>query len=205
MNFNIKMEDIREMMKNDNVTSKDFAEIAMEESAELIQATTKIKRGRCTLTDKDNLIEEMADNILATMYLMESLGLTDEVSEKIEQKHSRNYKNAENQRFIRREKCKSLENTSKLLFNSIKLSKGSKPIIATALDENYAIVVELHLSYNLIYVQKYDSHSCEPELEDMLVDVPMFTETFFMEYNFEDEFKKIVQIVYNKYKQSILL
>ena len=70
---------IMKLKNDDAVTSSDFAEIAIEESTEMIQAITKIKRGRTSLTDRGNLVEEMADNILATLYLMESLELTDEV------------------------------------------------------------------------------------------------------------------------------
>lgn len=205
MYFDIEAESIRQMMVNDSIKSGDFAQIAMEESAEMSQAISKIKRGRCTLTDKDNLIEEMADNILATIYLMESLDLTTEVSEMLTKKHDRNRTNAENKRFLRREKCRSLENIQTLLLNSIKLAKGQKPIIATTIDDNYAIVVELHVAYCFIYLQKYDKNCNEPELEDALYGEQMTSESVFIDNNFESDFKKQVKKVYERYKRAIML
>lgn len=204
MEFNIEMDSIHDMMKNDCIQSGDFAQIAIEESSEMIQAITKIKRGKCTITDKDNLIEEMADNILATLYLMESLGFTEEVSDMLTQKHKRNYKNAECQNFIKREKCRTFETVHTLLLNSIKLARGQKPIIATILDDNYCMVVEMHVTYGLIYLQKYDKSYNEPELEDLLYGEKICSESFFMDKDFEYTFKKKVKSVYENYKQAII-
>lgn len=198
MEFNIDMDTIHKMMQYDNIKSGDFAQIAMEESAELSQAISKIKRGRCTLTDKDNLIEEMADNILATMYLMESLGLTNEVAETLELKHARNINNAADRNFIGRQKCSKLETVLTLLNNSIKLHGGQKPIIATILDDNYCMVVENHLMYKMVYVQKYAVESSEPELEDMLCG------EHFFETVVGSDFNQTVKSVYICYKNAIM-
>lgn len=199
---------IMKLKNDDAVTSNDFAKIAMEESAEMIQAITKIQRGRTSLTDRGNLVEEMADNILATLYLMESLELTDEVRMKIAEKHERNCKNAEEHRFLKRERCRSFRNLKDVLRNEIKEAGGKKPIVLCTLDDNFCVVVEFHLAYNLVYLQEYDKVLLDDieEIDDnpseALLGTTYYSQPFFrLDEGFDDALKK----VYDGYKNSIYI
>lgn len=199
---------IMKLKNDDAVTSSDFAEIAIEESTEMIQAITKIKRGRTSLTDRGNLVEEMADNILATLYLMESLELTDEVRMKIAEKHERNCRNAEEHRFLKREKYLDLKTLKDVLKHEIKKAGGKKPKILCTLDDNFCVVVEFHLAYNLVYLQKYDGllleniEKVDDDYSEALFGTAYYSEPFFrLDEGFDDALKK----VYDGYKNSIYI
>ena len=65
--------------------------LAVEECSELQKAILKIQRGQRSLQEKEDVIEEMADVLLAVQYLANSYGFEEDVAKKVQEKHQENH------------------------------------------------------------------------------------------------------------------
>ena len=197
---------ILKIMNDEVVIERDFADMAIQNSTNMIQEITNIRQRKTSLTDRNHLAEAMADNILATLYLMKSLEMTNEVRMEIEKKHEANCRNAKDGCFFP-DSVISFDCLLRELKYLIKKAGGKSPMILFPLDDRYCMVVEFHLSYNLVYVQKYDkefSYDADEECysTDALTGTSYYSMTFFdMEKDFEDALRK----AYNGYKNSIYI
>lgn len=100
-------EDVKKRINN-GVAKEDFRTIAIEETAELKKAFCKQRRNYSDIDNKEDLLDSLADNILANLYYIYSCGMEEEVEHTIVKKHVRNKSNAKKGLFVHRLKFPSV-------------------------------------------------------------------------------------------------
>lgn len=142
-----------EKMIEKGVTLDDFKVIAIEECAELQKSLCKDKRGYVTHYDYLDLLDSLADNLLATQYYITAMKLEDKILEIIKTKHSRNIKNAQNGNFVYRNKLPKIENILNSIFKQIKNITKTK--FHYILNKEYLLEVEIINNNYFVYIKEY--------------------------------------------------
>ena len=131
-----------------------FKTIVIEECAELQKAICKDIRDYKSAIDFEDLLDTLADNLLATQYLISSLNLEEQVLEVIKKKHSRNYNNAKNGVFLHRDRLPNIEDITIELSSNYK--NGSSFYVKTLTSDKDFIFEKI----NEKFVVKIVSYSC---------------------------------------------
>lgn len=185
---------IEKMIEN-GISKEDFQKIAIEECAELQKALMKDARGYKDLSHYADLLDSLADNLLATQYLIVSMGLEKEVKDVLIKKHNRNMKNASKHNFSFRDKIVNLD---VLTHNLISRLASNNLQIYEVLDKTYVLSLEIKQSFYVISIREY---KVEHNFEFKISEENAFDIVEISEKN-EKSLKEAIKNVYNKFKFS---
>lgn len=185
---------IEEMIDN-GVSKKDFQKIAIEECAELQKALMKDARGYKDLSHYSDLLDSLADNLLATQYLIVAMGLEKEIKDILVKKHNRNMKNASKHNFAFRDKIVDLDVLTNNLISGL---KSNTLQLYEVLDATYVLSLEIKQSFYILSIKEY---KVEHNFEFKISEENAFNIVEISEKD-EKSLKEAIKNVYNKFKFS---
>lgn len=185
---------IEEMIDN-GVSKEDFQKIAIEECAELQKALMKDTRGYKDLSHYSDLLDSLADNLLATQYLIVAMGLEKEIKDILVKKHNRNMKNASKHNFAFRDKIVDLDVLTNNLISGL---KSNTLQLYEVLDATYVLSLEIKQSFYILSIKEY---KVEHNFEFKISEENAFNIVEISEKD-EKSLKEAIKNVYNKFKFS---
>lgn len=185
---------IEEMIDN-GVSKEDFQKIAIEECAELQKALMKDARGYKDLSHYSDLLDSLADNLLATQYLIIAMGLEKEIKDILVKKHNRNMKNASKHNFAFRDKIVDLDVLTNNLISGL---KSNTLQLYEVLDATYVLSLEIKQSFYILSIKEY---KVEHNFEFKISEENAFNIVEISEKD-EKSLKETIKNVYNKFKFS---
>ena len=185
---------IEDMIEN-GVSKEDFQKIAIEECAELQKALMKDARGYKDLSHYSDLLDSLADNLLATQYFIVAMGLEKEVKDILVKKHNRNTKNASKHNFAFRDKIIDLEILTNNLISGL---KSNTLQLYEVLDETYVLSLEVKQSFYTLSIKEY---KMEHNFEFKIFEENAFNLVEISDKN-EDSLKEAIKSIYTKFKFS---
>lgn len=185
---------IEEMIDN-GVSKEDFQKIAIEECAELQKALMKDARGYKDLSHYSDLLDSLADNLLATQYLIVAMGLEKEIKDILVKKHNRNMKNASKHNFAFRDKIVDLDVLTNNLISGL---KSNTLQLYEVLDAAYVLSLEIKQSFYILSIKEY---KVEHNFEFKISEENAFNIVEISEKD-EKSLKEAIKNVYNKFKFS---
>lgn len=185
---------IEEMIDN-GVSKEDFQKIAIEECAELQKALMKDARGYKDLSHYSDLLDSLADNLLATQYLIVAMGLEKEIKDILVKKHNRNMKNASKHNFAFRDKIVDLDVLTNNLISGL---KSNTLQLYEVLDATYVLSLEIKQSFYILSIKEY---KVEHNFEFKISEENAFNIVEISEKD-EKSLKEAIKNVYNKFKFS---